>query len=194
MKKTLKLYIKIVFIAIVLDQVSKILIHKYLNMGANGHIKVIGNWLKIYYTLNPGMAFGLKFGFKYGKLFLTLGRIFASFFILFYIINEANKESRSYSIKLISWSLILGGAIGNVIDSTFYGIIFDNAPYGSPMRLFHGQVIDMIFFDLFIYYFPSWIPFIGGSYFHCFPIFKLADTFISCGIFLIIIKNYFSKR
>jgi len=89
-------------------------------------------------------------------------------------------------------ALVLGGAIGNVIDSTFYGIFLDNAPAGSPIKLFHGQVIDMLFFPLFDFYWPDWVPFWGGQYFLFFsPVFNIADASIFTGVLIILL---FQKR
>jgi signal peptidase II len=186
-------YSFIVFFIVFFDQLTKLLVHYNMELGALGQIKLIGNWLKIYYILNPGMAFGIQFGFKFGKLFLTLGRIIACFFIGRFIYKRTLSENK-FNIETLGWVFVLAGAIGNVIDSTFYGILLNNSCEGSLFEIFHGQVIDMIYFDLFVYKFPKWIPFIGSNIFSCFPIFNIADTFVSIGIGLFLLKKFLERN
>ena len=160
MKKIWRYYL-IALIVIAVDQASKLWVHFNLDMGPLGAIKLIGNWLKIHYTLNPGMAFGIQFGFKYGKLLLTLGRIVATVLIGRYIWQFSQNKSIP-NLLLWGWAFIFGGAIGNVIDSTFYAILLDNAPYDAPMSWGYGQVIDMIYLDIWEAKLPNYLPLIGG--------------------------------
>ena len=131
------------------------------------------------------MAFGFQFGFKYGKLLLTLGRIVATCMIGRYI-WQLVREAHIPVLLLWGWALILGGAIGNVIDSTLYAVLLDNAPYNAPMSWFYGQVIDMVYLDIWEANLPTWLPFIGGSYLSLFPIFNVADAAIFLGVVAIL--------
>ncbi|MBL6449893.1 lipoprotein signal peptidase [Fulvivirga sp. 29W222] len=180
---------------IVLDQVVKLLVHFNMEMGTIGEIDVFGEWFKLHYLLNPGMAFGLKSSHEYGKLLLTLFRLGAMVGIGYYIYYLYNKKAKTGLLWCMG--LILGGAVGNVIDSTFYGVLLDNAPAGSPTPWFHGQVVDMLFFPLFDGYYPDWVPFVGGDYFLFFsPVFNIADSSIFIGVVLILIfqKKFFKDR
>jgi signal peptidase II len=177
-------YLLLSLLLIIIDQASKILVHTYMEPGFSGQIPLIGDWLKLHYVLNPGMAFGMQLGHEYGKLFLTLFRLVAMTVICWYLIHLV----KSGAPKGLLWSLsfILAGAIGNVIDSTFYGVLFDNAPYGSSTPWFHGQVIDMIFVDFWEGFIPEWVPFWGGEYYST-PIFNIADSCIFLGVCSILI-------
>lgn len=180
---------------IILDQVVKLLVHFNMEMGTMGEIDVFGEWFKLHYLLNPGMAFGLKSSHEYGKLLLTLFRLAAMVGIGYYIYYLFRKKAKPGLLWCMG--LILGGAVGNVIDSTFYGVFLDNAPAGSPTPWFHGQVIDMLFFPLFDGYYPDWVPFVGGDYFLFFsPVFNIADSSIFIGVVLILIfqKKFFKDR
>ena len=139
----------------------------------------------IIYLENPGMAFGINFDFKYTKLILSLFRLIASFFIGFYLFKILNKGIDR--LIIISVALIFSGAIGNVIDSVFYGLIFNNAPESSPFNIFYGQVIDMIYVDIWEGYVSSWIPLIGDSYLSLWPVFNLADSYIFIGVSILLI-------
>src|SRR5437868_3093359 len=139
--KTYK-YFMIALAIIVIDQTSKLLV--YNNMYLHQEINVIGDWFKLHYLLNPGMAFGIHWENEFGKLALSLFRIVAMIGIGYYLIKMAKKgASKGF---LICMSLILGGAVGNVVDSTFYGVFLNNSLENSPSPWFHGQVIDMLFF------------------------------------------------
>jgi signal peptidase II len=177
---------------IVLDQGIKIAVHTWMEPGYFGQIPLIGDFFKLHYTLNPGMAFGIQIGSIWGKLILTTFRIVAMFGIGYYLHSLTVKNSPKG--LLISVALILGGAIGNLIDSVFYGVWFNNAPAGAPMSWFHGQVIDMFFADFYEGALPSWIPIWGGSYYST-PIFNFADAAIFCGVMAILFfQNTFLSK
>lgn len=190
--KVLK-YFLIAFAIIVIDQAFKLWVYfDHLNWpicGLNCHeIMVLGDWFRLHYLLNPGMAFGLKFDSEFGKLALTIFRIGAMIGIGYYLWRMAKQGA--HAGLLISLGLILGGAVGNVIDSTFYGVFLDNAPSDAPMPWFHGQVIDMLYFPLFDFVWPEWVPFFGGRYFEFFsPVFNIADSSIFVGVVIILVMQ-----
>ncbi len=132
-------YFLITLLVIIIDQASKLLV--YNNMYIHQEINVLGNWFRLHYLLNPGMAFGIRWENEFGKLALTVFRIFAMIGIAYYLMRMVKKQA--HNGFLICLALILGGAIGNVIDSTFYGVFLNNAPLDAPTKWFHGQVIDM---------------------------------------------------
>jgi len=179
-------YFLIALLVIVIDQTSKLLV--YHNMYLHQEINVLGDWFRLHYLLNPGMAFGIRWESEFGKLALTIFRIVAMLGISYYLIVMTRKKAH-YGF-LICLALILGGAIGNVIDSTFYGVFLNNAPADSPTKWFHGQVIDMLYFPLFDFYWPEWVPFKGGEYFEFFsPVFNIADSSIFIGVAVILISQ-----
>jgi signal peptidase II len=152
------------------------------------------NFFKIHYTTNPGMAFGLEIGGDNGKLILTLFRLVAMVGISWYLVKLAKKDT--HPGLLWSIALILGGAIGNVVDSTFYGVFLDgNVIEGAPTAWFHGQVIDMFYFDICYCYFPEWVPIFGGQRHALWPIFNIADASIFVGVAAILIfqKKFFKE-
>ncbi len=186
-------YFLVALIVILIDQTSKLLVYNYMYL--HEEVNVIGEWFKLHYLLNPGMAFGIKWNSEFGKIALTVFRIAAMFGIGYYLFRMAQKKAhRGF---LLSMSLILGGAVGNVIDSTFYGVLLNNQPMGSLSPWFHGQVIDMLFFPIFDFHWPEWVPFVGGQYFLFFsPVFNIADSSIFIGVTSILIfqKKFFKEE
>lgn len=181
-------YFLIALVVIIVDQASKLLVHQYMYI--HEEVNVLGEWFKLHYLLNPGMAFGIRWDNEFGKLALTIFRIAAMFGIAYYLYRMAQKNV--HAGFLLSMALILGGAVGNVIDSTFYGVLLENQPIGSYSPWFHGQVIDMLFFPIFDFYWPEWVPGFGGEYFMFFsPVFNIADSSIFIGVSSILI---FQKR
>ena len=166
----------------------------YYNMSLNEEVAVFGDWFKLHYILNEGMAFGIRFGSEYGKLGLTLFRLVAMVFIGIYLYRLAKKEVNSG--LLWSIALILGGAIGNVIDSTFYGVALDNSPYDAITPWFHGKVIDMFYLDIWEGVVADWVPFWGGERIALWPIFNVADAAIFVGVAIILIyqKRFFARK
>jgi len=177
-------YFGITLLVIALDQASKMWVHFEMDFGTPGQIQVFGDWFKLHYTTNPGMAFGMELGSQYGKMILTSFRLVAMVGIGYYLYSIIKKSS--HPLYTVCISLILGGAIGNLVDSVFYGIWLDNAPYNAPTPWFHGQVVDMFYFDLWEGYIPDWVPLWGGGYTALWPIFNVADACIFVGVGLIL--------
>jgi signal peptidase II len=193
--------ILIVFLVLLVDQALKIWIKTNMSLGQE--FSVIGHWFLIHFVENNGMAFGFEFGGNYGKIFLSLFRVVAVFAIGWYILKLVKKDIPMGFIACVS--LIFAGAIGNIIDSAFYGLIFSDS-YGQVAQLFpegggyatflHGRVVDMFYFPLISGIYPKWVPLLGGSDFQFFrPVFNVADSAISVGIFAIIIfyRKQFNK-
>src|SRR3954470_10892912 len=186
-------YFLLAFAIIIIDQVSKLLV--YNNMYLHEEINVIGDWFRLHYLLNPGMAFGIRWNNEFGKLALTVFRIAAMVGIAYYLVKMARKDSKAGFLWCMA--LILGGAVGNVIDSTFYGVLLNNHPTNSPTPWFHGQVIDMLFFPLFDFTWPDWLPVVGGDYFFFFsPVFNIADSSIFVGVVIILLfqRRFFGDK
>lgn len=186
-------YFTLALVIIVIDQASKLLVYKYMYL--HQEINVIGEWFRLHYLLNPGMAFGIRWNNEFGKLALTAFRIAAMFGIGYYLWKMAQRKAHPGFLWCMA--LILGGAVGNVIDSIFYGVVLNNHPAGSPTPWFHGQVIDMLFFPIFDFYWPDWVPFVGGDYFLFFsPVFNIADSSIFIGVVVILFwqKKFFKEK
>ena len=186
----------IIVLILIVDQISKIYIKTNFALGEE--IEVF-DWFKILFVENEGMAWGTKIPGEYGKLALTLFRLAAIVGIGYWLWDSVKKDGSK--ILITSIALIFAGALGNIIDSVFYGIIFNDSygqiasflpEAGGYSSLFHGKVVDMLYFPLWNGYLPDWIPFWGGEYFTFFePVFNIADSAISVGVAMLLI---FSKR
>lgn len=163
-----------------------------MTLGQEHHI---ADWFIIHFTENVGMAFGMEFGGDYGKLALSIFRIVAVFGIGYYLFKVVKEDTPN--VVIVSLSLVLAGAIGNIIDSTVYGLIFSDSyghvatffpPEGGYAGFLHGRVVDMFYFPLFQGTFPSWIPVWGDKHFLFFnAIFNVADAAITVGMAMIIL-------
>jgi signal peptidase II len=177
-------FLFLTLILILLDQAIKLWMYYDVLPNHYGEIDLIPDFFKLHYVENKGMAFGMELGGEYGKLILTTFRLGAMVGICWYLVYLAQRNAHSGLL----WSIaaVLGGAIGNVIDSTFYGVFLNNAPMGVSTPWFHGQVIDMFYAIGLDGQYPDWIPFIGGDY-NTTPIFNFADACIFCGVVSILI-------
>lgn len=183
----------LIFIILLVDQASKIFIKTNFVLGEEVNVF---SWFKILFIENEGMAWGTEIPGAYGKLFLTVFRLIAVTAIGYWLWDSVHKNASNYLIVAIA--LILAGAFGNIIDSVFYGVIFDDShnhlatlfsenPYG---KLFHGKVVDMLYFPIIDGTFPSWLPIWGGNDFKFFnAIFNVADMAISTGVGILIVFN-----
>ena len=182
---------------LVVDQVVKILVKTNMVIGEDIH--VIGNWFLLHFIENEGFAFGMSVGGHIGKLMLTLLRLVASTLVAWYVVKLVKRGARlSLTISL---SLIFAGAVGNLIDSTFYGLIFSESEYstavlfppeGGYAPLFFGKVVDMFYFPLFEFDWPMWVPMVGGNHFIFFSaIFNVADAAITIGIVWLAVDQFF---
>jgi signal peptidase II len=167
-------------------------------------IKILGNKFQIYFVENEGMAWGWKFGGGLGKMTLTLFRMAAVIFGIFYIRSIIRKKYHRGFIFCAA--LIFAGALGNLIDSLFYGLIFEESTFDHVAKFFpphgytsflHGRVVDMLYFPLIRSHYPGWFPFVGGDNFEFFsPVFNIADASISIGVITILLfqKKFFKKE
>lgn len=172
------------------------------------------SWARIHFIENEGMAFGMKLGGSMGKLLLTVFRIVAVFFIGYYL-SSLIRNNASKSL-IISIALVFAGALGNIVDSVFYGVLFDKGMLINPLTgytagydgiahfsangyagIFHGNVVDMFYFPIAHGHYPQWLPFFGGKEFSFFrPVFNLADSSITIGVLSILIfqRSIFGKK
>ncbi|APU67987.1 MAG: lipoprotein signal peptidase [Bacteroidota bacterium] len=184
----------IIVLILLIDQVSKIYIKTHFALG--NEVEVF-DWFRILFVENEGMAWGTKIPGQYGKLALTLFRLVAIMGIGYWLWDSVKKEGSKTLI--LSVALIFAGAFGNIIDSVFYGILFSDSyghiaeflpEAGGYGTLFHGKVVDMLYFPIWKGYLPSWIPIWGGEYFTFFePVFNIADSAISVGVAILLIFN-----
>jgi signal peptidase II len=204
--------ILLILLVVLADQVLKIYIKTTFHLHASTH--VFGDWFQLYFVENPGMAYGWKFGGVWGKVALTVFRMGAVVFGSWYL---AKILKLGYAPGFIACAgMIYAGALGNLIDSSFYGMIFDKGmtlDVGSGEYLtypglatfsgdgysgfLHGNVVDMFYFPIIKGHFPEWFPLWGGEYFEFFrPIFNLADASISCGVISILVfqKRFFRQQ
>lgn len=195
----MKKYLLLSFIVIALDQALKIWVKS--NMFLGQEIPVLGHWFSLLFTENVGMAFGMEFGGSWGKLFLSLFRIVAVSGI-FYLLRYFYQKKEPAGV-LIGFSLVLAGAVGNILDSVFYGVYFSDS-YGQVATFMpadggyadwmYGRVVDMLYFPLISGTFPTWLPIWGGQDYEFFRfIFNIADAAISIGMGLFVVTELFFK-
>ncbi|MEW6468834.1 MAG: lipoprotein signal peptidase [Bacteroidota bacterium] len=195
----------IILLVILADQAIKFYIKTHFTYQEQVPMFGDSEWAYLHFTENNGMAFGMEFEGDYGKLFLSIFRIIAVIAIGWYLYDLVKKNAHKGLISAIA--LVFAGALGNIIDSCFYGMIFSESTVWEVARLFppeggyagflHGRVVDMFYFPIIDGTFPSWFPIWGGEPFTFFsPVFNLADSSITAGVLLIIIfqRRYFPKN
>ena len=203
---SIKKSLLVIILVLLIDQLSKIYIKTHFYLGESVDVF---SWFKILFIENEGAAWGTKLSDilpisdSLGKLILTIFRLFAIAGIGYWLFDIIKKEGTKTLVLAVS--LIFAGACGNIIDSVFYGLIFNDSynqvatfmadePYGS---LFYGKVVDMLYFPLIDASWPDWVPFVGGDSFRFFePVFNIADTAISTGVGILIFfnKKAFGKK
>jgi len=186
----------LIFLVLLADQALKISVKTQMEYGAE--VKILGlDWALLHFVENNGMAFGWDLGGDYGKLALSLFRIAAVIFLIFFI-RQLIREKIRFGV-LASFGLILAGALGNIIDSAFYGLIFSPSyyhgglatlfpPEGGYAGFLHGKVVDMLYFPIWQGVYPDWLPLLGGKeYFFFKPVFNIADVSITVGVLNILV-------
>lgn len=197
MKKSLIIVIAILLI----DQIVKVWVK--LNFTIGEEVDLIGNWCKLHFVENEGMAFGMSFGGVAGKYILTFLRIIASVLIGWYLLKLIKKGENKLAVY--SFTLIFAGAVGNIIDSMFYGLLFSESTFfavsqflpeeGGYAPMFLGKVVDMFYFPIIDTTLPQWIPFFGGSNFRFFnAIFNISDISITVGVVILLVSLIFAKK
>lgn len=199
-KKQTLLVALVIPLVLIADQALKIWIKTHLQIGEE--IPLIGSWCKLHFVENVGMAFGIAFGGSVGKLLLTLFRFLASAAVMWAIVYYIRKGAQT--LFVVSLALIFVGAIGNLIDCCFYGLIFNESyynvaqffpPEGGYAPFLYGRVVDMFYFPLFRFDWPEWVPFVGGGEFEFFnAIFNIADAAITIGIAMLIVYYLMQER
>lgn len=192
----------IAFLILFIDQFLKIYIKTHFSLGHEVH--VAGDWFILHFVENNGMAYGMEFGGRFGKLALTTFRILAVGGIFWYLLDIIRKkEDKLYTICI---ALIFAGALGNIIDSAFYGVIFSDSNFdvarfmpeeGGYSTFLHGKVVDMFYFPIIHGHFPDWFPIWGTEEFIFFrPVFNFADASITVGVAIIILyqRRFFGKK
>lgn len=186
----------LIALLLAVDQAVKIWVKTTFAIGEG--VNLIGEWCQLYFVENEGIAFGISFGQETGKLLLTLFRLVASVCIVIFLVNRINKGART--LFLVSISLIFVGAVGNLLDCCFYGLIFSESAVDQVAMLFpdgggygrflYGKVVDMFYFPLFEWYWPDWVPMFGGKHAEFFnAIFNVADASVCVGIALLFIDQ-----
>jgi signal peptidase II len=187
----------LIFVVLILDQIIKIYIKTHFLIGQE--VYLIGSWCRIHFIENKGMAFGMSFGDNFGKFLLTFIRLVASVLIFIYLKKLVNKKEKP--LMIYSFALIFAGAIGNIIDSLLYGVLFSDSTFfqlatflpkgGGYAPVLFGKVVDMFYFPIVNTTLPSWIPFVGGNHFEFFnAIFNLSDAAITIGVCLLIVSAF----
>jgi signal peptidase II len=204
----LKKSVIIIILILLIDQISKIYIKTHFALGDEYRVF---NWFRIYFVENDGMAWGTKISDfvsfiseRTAKISLTVFRIVAIIGIGYWLIDVTRKQSPK--ILILAIALIFAGALGNIIDSVFYGVLFNDShgqiatflsTEGGYDGLLHGKVVDMLYFPIWKGYLPEWLPFYGGKFFTFFePVFNVADMAISTGFIMLLVfnKKAFPKR